>query len=454
MFQTPRSTYPWNEEPRTGWKRYLYAVLAAEISTSTRFFDECVQLSPLPHDGGLLFEALQCPAKRVAASVGQVPDARRTPDRRVALLLNGNFNYLTDVQQDLSNLRPKLSRHTRLFVLMYNPFMSFLYTLASWLGLRHAPRPDVFLSEANLRTVAQLAGFQIVRIRPSVYLPIRVPLVSNLVNRILPIVPLVRRMSLAWVVVLRPIVAEARRPSLSIVVPARNEAGNIDNVVRQIPRLEGTDMELIFVGGKSTDATWQRIQDVVTQPNEGLRTAAFRQPGTGKNDAVRVGFERATGDLVVILDADLSVLPKMLPRFYQAYCQGMADLINGNRLVYPMEAGAMRPLNRIGNILFARTLAWILGLNIGDSLCGTKLLNRQDYHRMVAWRNRFGDFDPFGDFELLFAASELALGVIDVPIRYAARTYGETNIRRFHHGFQLARMMAIGLVRVFLGKVR
>jgi hypothetical protein len=169
---------------------------------------------------------------------------------------------------------------------------------------------------------------------------------------------------------------------------------------------------------------------------------------------VRVGFDNATCELVTILDADLTMPPEMLGRFYEAYCQGLGDFINGSRLLYPMEGEAMRPLNRFGNLTFAKLLAWVLGLNIGDSLCGTKFYSLRDYRRFVAWRGRFGDFDPFGDFEMLFAASELALGVIDVPIRYRARTYGETNINRFRNGFELLRMTLIGMFRILMGKTR
>lgn len=177
----------------------------------------------------------------------------------------------------------------------------------------------------------------------------------------------------------------------------------------------------------------------------------MQQSGKGKADAVRLGFSHATQPLLVILDADLTMPPEMLGRFYGAYCQGYGDFINGSRLVYPMEGEAMRFLNRLGNIFFAKMLSAILDLRIGDSLCGTKLLARADYQRMVAWRKDFGDFDPFGDFELLFPAAVLGLGIVDIPVRYLARTYGETNIQRFRHGLLLLKMTWVGLLRVKMG---
>jgi glycosyltransferase involved in cell wall biosynthesis len=177
----------------------------------------------------------------------------------------------------------------------------------------------------------------------------------------------------------------------------------------------------------------------------------MQQTGKGKSDAVRLGFSKARNDIVTILDADLTMPPEMLERFYDAYCEGLADFVNGSRLTYPMEGNAMRFLNRLGNIFFAKALSFVLGVRLGDSLCGTKLLTRRDYERMCQWRNDFGDFDPFGDFELLFPAATLGLGIIDVPVRYRDRVYGSTNIRRFYHGWILLKMTWTGFYRIRLG---
>ncbi|MBP1635338.1 MAG: glycosyl transferase, family 2, partial [Acidobacteria bacterium] len=181
---------------------------------------------------------------------------------------------------------------------------------------------------------------------------------------------------------------------------------------------------------------------------------ALQQEGRGKADAVRLGFSRASGDLVTILDADLTMPPEDLTRFYDAYCRGMGDFVNGTRLVYPMEGEAMRFLNRLGNVFFAKLLGYVLDSPIGDSLCGTKLLARRDYERFVRWRGDFGDFDPFGDFELLFPAAVLGAGIVNLPVYYRARTYGSTNIRRFRDGAILFRMSMTGLLRIKFGSLR
>jgi glycosyltransferase involved in cell wall biosynthesis len=215
----------------------------------------------------------------------------------------------------------------------------------------------------------------------------------------------------------------------------------------------GCELEIIFVEGHSQDGTWDEILRVAEIYKERFTIKAIRQSGKGKNDAVRVGFAEAKCELLTILDADLTMPPELLSSFYDAYCQGKADFINGTRLVYPMEGQAMRPLNRLGNLFFAKILSWVLETKLADSLCGTKMVTKRDYSRMTLWRESFGDFDPFGDFELLFPAAIFGLGIIDVPIRYRSRTYGSTNINRFRHGSVLLWMTLVGFFRIRAGRV-
>jgi hypothetical protein len=441
-------------EKRSRWKNYVYGLVGAEISTTARFCDQCIQVAPLSHDTGLLFDAIECPAKTVVGNSELVEDHRHDRSRRVALLFNGNFCYLADIEAELKEIKGKLSRHSRLFVVLYNPFMRFMYVLARWLQLRQAPLPDTFLTGDDLQNICRLAGYEIVRTRPAVFFPFPVPFLASFLNRLLPLIPLIKRLSLVWVVVLRPVLPDTAKPSLSIIIPARNEAGNVDGALDRLPQFPGTELEVIFVEGNSSDDTWQNIQHAAARQHANFSVKALQQTGKGKYDAVRLGFANASHEVVTILDADLTMPPEMLPRFYDAYCSGLGDFINGNRLLYQMEREAMRPLNRLGNLFFAKCLAWVLGMRIGDSLCGTKMFSARDYRRFEEWRARFGDFDPFGDFEMLFAASELGLGTQDVPIRYRARTYGETQISRFADGFKLMRMTLIGFWGILLGKIR
>jgi Glycosyl transferase family 2 len=440
-------------EPQS-WIRYFYRIVAAEVSTITRFYDRVVQVAAPSSDRGLLLENVASPLKERAAGVGDMPDCSGEVDRRTAVLVNGNFNLGTDIQDFLARLRPRLSRSSRVVVIGYNPYFKGLFRLLSKLGLARAEPPDTFVTQESLKQLARISGFEVVRIRPVGYFPFRLLGLGSLINRVMPLLPVVRWLSFSSVIVLRPVIASAVKPSLTIVIPARNEAGNIENALLQTPQLEGVKTEIIFVEGNSTDDTWDRIQQVVNRGHPFFQLSAYKQPGRGKNDAVRHGFAHARHDLWCILDADLTMPPEMLPRFYQAYVDGHADFINGSRLFYPMEGEAMKFLNLLGNIFFAKALSVVLGMRIGDSLCGTKLVARHDYARIVRWRERFGDFDPFGDFELLFPAAELALGCVDIPVAYKARTYGTTNIHRFRHGLILLKMTLIGLWRVAAGHTR
>jgi len=270
---------------------------------------------------------------------------------------------------------------------------------------------------------------------------------------VMPAVPGFRWLSFVAVATLRPLAGRAEaRPSLTVVIPARNERGNIEHALQRLPDF-GARTEVIFVEGHSSDGTWEEILRLVPlwDGRHGLSVKAFQQTGRGKADAVRLGFSKATGDVLTILDADLTMPPELLPRFFSAYCRGLGDFVNGTRLVYPMEGEAMRFLNRLGNVFFAKALSWVLEIDLADSLCGTKMLARRDYERMTAWRRDFGAFDPFGDFELLFPAAVLALGVTEIPVAYRARTYGSTNIHRFRDGLVLFRMALTGFLRVRLG---
>ncbi len=433
-----------HQHPR--WKTYVNAVLAAELSRLTRYYDQVIQWLPREDDRGLLLSLLDAPAKRRLEMDEPFPDLTAETEQRTAVLINGTLNHSLDIQAQLREIKARVSRTSRVLVILYNPYLSWLYRLANLLGLRRGELPGTFLTRVDLSNLARLSGFSVVRQRPCVYFPFRLFGLGNLINRILGLVPLVKWFSFAYVVVLRPNMP-SRAAGLTCVIPARNERGNIENALRRFPDLD-CPVEIIFVEGRSTDGTWEEILRVAHAWGDRFRIQTLQQTGQGKADAVRLGFAHAREPLLTILDADLTMPPEMLGRFLEAYCDGNGDFINGSRLLYPMEGDSMRFLNRLGNIGFAKMLTSVLDTSLSDSLCGTKLMARHDYERMTAWRGDFGDFDPFGDFELIFPAAVLGMGVIDIPIRYRARTYGSTNIRRFRHGLLLLRMTLIGLFRI------
>jgi glycosyltransferase involved in cell wall biosynthesis len=293
----------------------------------------------------------------------------------------------------------------------------------------------------------------LVKLHPTVIWPFYLGGIGVVINGILRAIPFVDKLAITTTAVIRPVIAQTDIPSTSILIPARNEKGNIENALKRIPEYFAPQLtEIIFVEGHSTDGTFEEIQRVAKLYSHRFSDIkVLKQTGKGKVDAVRTGFAVATMDLLVILDADLTMPPELLPRFVEAYRKGLGDFINGDRLVYKMEGKAMKFLNRLGNIFFAKALSFILSLQLGDVLCGTKVFSRHDYQRFVCWRKQFGDFDPFGDFELLFPASQLGLSVINLPIKYLDRTYGDTNIHRFRDGFRLLKMTIVGLVRIKAG---
>ncbi|MEQ8660034.1 MAG: glycosyltransferase family 2 protein [Gammaproteobacteria bacterium] len=426
----------------------FYRVIAAQISAMTRYYDKVVYFGAQPSDDGLLLELVDAPRRAVAVGLDELDDLSDERDRRTALLMNGNANYTFDFQGTLAALRPKLARTSRIVLVTYNPYLEPVFRLANLLRLRRGPVPQTFITRSDLESIVKLAGYEVVRLRPTGFFPWRLGGFGSLLNRLCAGLPVLRWLSLAAVVVLRPCKPPAGPPpSLSVIVPARNERGNIASAVARLPAL-GCAMEVVFVEGHSDDGTWEAIEALCASYQGPLALRALRQSGRGKADAVRLGFSVARNDLLVILDADLTMPPEYLPRFYQAYVEGQADFVNGSRLVYPMEGDAMRSLNRLGNIFFAKAVSAVLDQRVGDTLCGTKLLARHDYARMIAWRRDFGDVDPFGDFELLFPAAVLGLGIADVPVRYRARTYGSTNIRRFRDGLRLFGMTWRGLLQV------
>lgn len=429
----------------SAWQRFSYQTLAREIADFGQFFDQIRSWEPRPEDTGLLSELLQL-------SVARATNSPTKSESRNLIVLNGHFNFSEDIQGLLTEIRKNLNRSDRVAVVVYNSYLSPLYRLASQLGFRKGPAPCTFVTSATIENLCEISGFQVVRRRPSLFIPFNLFGIGGLLNRMLAVVPLLNRFSFVEIFLLKPSFSETRPLKLSVVIPARNERGNIEDALKRMPTFDGLKPEIVFVEGHSKDGTWEEIQRVAGLYSQEFEIKTMRQTGVGKADAVRAGFEVATGDLLTILDADLTMPPEQLPRFYQAYTDGRGDFVNGTRLVYKMEDDAMRFLNRLGNIFFAKALSYVLGVRLGDSLCGTKLFSKRDYERFKAWRKKFGEFDPFGDFEMIFPAAVLGLGIVDMPVKYRSRTYGSTNIHRFRHGLILLKMTLIGFFRIKLGK--
>lgn len=367
------------------------------------------------------------------------------------VILSDLVDDLWDVQAVLERVRPLCQADTRIIFNHYSRVWELPLALVRKLGLAEPLLRQNWLAPSDLENLLRLVGMEPVRSFQDVLWPLRTPVVGRVANAFLSKVAPFRQLASTNVLVARlsPGVApqrEPKRPVVSVIVPARNEAGNISAIFERTPEL-GAGTELVFVEGHSTDDTWAAIEKAIAEHPE-RRARLLRQTGKGKGDAVRLGFAVAEGDVLMILDADLTVPPEDLPRFLEALERSTGDFINGVRLVYPMEDRAMRFLNLVGNKFFALSFSWLLGQPIKDTLCGTKVLWKDHYERIAANRAYFGEFDPFGDFDLIFGAAKQNLKIVDLPVRYRERTYGTTNIQRFRHGLMLLQMVAFAARRI------
>jgi SAM-dependent methyltransferase len=384
--------------------------------------------------GGLRFIAGDGTAPDVLAQAGGTFDA---------IVLVNVITHFTDVQGALEALHPLCHRQTRVLIYSYSRLWQPALRVAEMMRLKHRQPPESWLPPEEVVSMLGLADFEVVRRDAQMVMPVGVPLLSDLVNRYVGHLPGVEWLSLMYGIIARP--APRRRsvrPTTSVIIPCRNEAGHIPSLVARLPDL-GPGSEFLFVEGNSTDDTEAVLRRTIAEnPSRPFRF--LKQPGRGKGDAVREGFAAARGDVVLILDSDMGVAPEDVPKFVEALVRGKGDLVNGSRMVYPMEGRAMRFLNLLANKIFAWLFSWLLGQQVRDTLCGTKALYREDYERIAANRSYFGEFDPFGDFDLLFGAARLNLRIVDLAVRYHERRYGQTNISRFRHGWLLLRMSAFG----------
>jgi SAM-dependent methyltransferase len=365
------------------------------------------------------------------------------------VILSDLVNDLWDVQKVLEGITGIANPNTRILFNFYSHLWEKPIALATKMRLATPTLPQSWLTVEDLSNLLFLTEFEVIRHWEEILWPLWTPYIAPLANRYL-----VRFLPFKWLALTNFIMARPRpgpkprldEPLVSVVVPACNEAGNIPEIFKRVPEM-GRGTELIFVEGHSSDNTYSAIEQAMADHPEHL-CKLFRQTGIGKGDAVRLGFTQARGDILMILDADLTVHPEDLPRFYEALCSQKAEFVNGVRLVYPMGEKAMRFFNLLGNKFFSIAFSWLLGQPVKDTLCGTKVLTRESYLKIVNNRVYFGDFDPFGDFDLLFGAAKLNLKIVDLPIRYHDRTYGTTNIQRWKHGWLLLRMVLFAATKI------
>lgn len=366
------------------------------------------------------------------------------------LIISDTIGSFRDVQRVFEEIHKVCTPQTRLVITSTNFIWRPVLNLAEKLGLKMPQKRQNWLDISDIVSLLHLSDFELIDQYRKIIFPKYIPLLSFFLNRYVGNLPLINILGLVTYVVARSKKVSQQNAgdkSVSVIIPARNEKGNIEALMQRVPKM-GRHTEIIFVEGNSTDQTWDEIQRLGALYKESNDIKWIQQDGKGKGDAVRKGFNIASGDILMILDADMTVAPEELPKFFNAIASGKGEYINGSRLVYPMEKEAMRFLNLLGNKFFSLAFSWLLGQNLKDTLCGTKVISRENYLKLAANRSYFGEFDPFGDFDLIFGSAKLSLKFVEIPIRYRARTYGETNISRFKHGWLLLRMTFFALNKI------
>jgi hypothetical protein len=396
---------------------------------------------------------LRCAAKKHTQLFFIRSDAHEIPIKGKfdVIILSDLFNDLWDVQSVLNSLQMLTHKRTRLVLNFYNNLWRIPLGIVKQLGLGADLLEQNWFSPHDVSNLLELSGYEAIHQRSAILFPLKIPFVSDFVNKYL-----VNFLPFSWFALTHIVIARPQKtpekylsriqPSVSVIIPARNEAGHIEEIMERVPNL-GCDTELVFVEGHSRDNTYETIKKII-EKNHDRKCKLYRQTGKGKGDAVRLGFQEAKGDVLIILDADMTVAPEDLPRFVDALASGKGEFINGARLVYPMEDKAMRFVNMVGNKFFALSFSWLLGQPIKDTLCGTKVLWKKDYELLARNRDYFGNFDPFGDFDLLFGAAKLSFKIVELPIRYRSRRYGDTNINRWRHGLLLLKMVIFAARRI------
>jgi SAM-dependent methyltransferase len=364
------------------------------------------------------------------------------------VVIDSTIGNVDDIQLAFKELHKVCKPETRLILVYYNYLWEPALKFAEAVGLRTRHLLQHWLPLDDIANLLYLNNFEVVKKGYRCLMPVWIPVLSSFFNKFLARLPFFGKLAVAEVIIARTM--EKRKPSeevtCSVIIPCRNESGNIERAVQRTPEM-GKHTELIFVEGRSADGTLEECERVkAAYPNKDITVLV--QDGKGKGDAVRKGFSHAKNDVLMILDADLTVCPEDLPKFFEAIVSGKGEFINGSRLVYQMEKEAMRLLNLLGNKFFSKAFTYILEQNIRDTLCGTKVLWKEDYENILAGRGYFGDFDPFGDFDLLFGAAKLNLKIVEIPVRYRERTYGRTQISRFRHGLLLFKMTFFALKKI------
>ncbi len=423
-------------------KRYFYKLLYQYLAIYVRPEDTVVEINHPFIDSKTLSLKSELCSEIFSRHIESTAAYENLEDIKPEyVILNGTIHYERDIDALFKKIHTHSTPSTRVLITYYSSLWKPVLKLATLCGFRDKTAEQNWIAPEDIENILALSNFEALFDDSKIICPVYIPVISAILNRYVAPLPVFRAFCLLHILAARPLMPGGTlKPSVTVVVPARNESANIENVIKRLPAM-GPDDELIFVEGHSSDDTWDKIREMQRKYSSTRNILIAQQEGTGKGDAVRKGFDLASKDILMILDADLTVPPESLPLFYDAITENKGEFINGSRLVYPMEDKAMRFFNMVGNKFFARAFSYVLNQKFKDTLCGTKAVSRENYRKIAAHRNFFGEFDPFGDFDLIFGAIRLGLKIREIPVRYRERTYGSTNINRWRDGAALLRMV-------------
>ena len=422
------------------------AALAPSLGVGVDLSQGMIDLARRKHPGLTLFrqaaEELCLPQYEVRGESGGFD----------SIVMVNVVGELADVLAALKCLRPLVHADTRLVIVYYNHLWEPLVGPAARLGLKLANPTQNWLSPGDLHGLLHLGGFEVVKSGMRMPCPKYVPVVADLMNGVVGRLPLLHQLGFVRFVVARPTLPLSRPPadySATVVVPCKNEEDNVPAIPGRVPEM-GAFTEIVFVDDRSDDATAACVREAIAAHPQ-RRIKLVQGPGLGKGAAVRAGLAAASGDVLMILDADMTVMPEDLPAFFEAITCNKGELVMGTRLVYPLGADAMRTANILGNKLFASAFTFLLEQRITDTLCGTKVVMRRNYQRILEARQLFGDVDRWGDYDWIFGAAKCNLRIVEIPVHYVERVAGETKMgKRLRNGLVMLRMCWLALRRLKL----
>lgn len=339
-------------------------------------------------------------------------------------------DHVYDVVDVFTSLRRFCHPTTRIILTTISPWWEPILSLMEKLSAKMPEGPHNFIEKRILGNMIEMVGFSVSYSGYLLLFPKWIPILSYIMNSIGVRIWGLNRLSAVQYMIIQPEFKKTFDLGLgcSVIIPCHNEEDNIESAVRRIPSM-GKETEIIVVNDGSTDGTAEKVRALQKEISN-LKLVDY-SPNRGKGQAVKQGFDAATQEVIMILDADVSTPPEELPRFFEPLNRGVCQFVNGTRMVYPMEEQAMRTVNLFFNKMFGYMMSFITQQTLTDTLCGTKALYRSDYKRMQ-W-----GIDRWGDFDLLFGAAKMGSKIMEVPVHYLTRQSGESKMKSLKHGIHL-----------------